>query len=162
MKILYILIIIFAIIGGFFICYEKSLVEEPKLETVSLYYYNSSLDKDETGNIMCSKNGLVSVKRDIPITITPIQDTVKLLLKGELTEEEIDSGISTEYPLIGFELKGASLKDGVLTLEFNDLNGQTVGGSCRTAILWFQISETVKQFSGVESVRFMPEELFQP
>ena len=135
---------------------------EKKERLVNLYYYNSSLDQDETGNIMCSRDGLVSVQRNIPLTITPIQNTIKLLLSGELTEEEISSGVTTEYPLTGFELKGASLKDGVLTLEFNDPNGQTVGGSCRTAILWFQISETAKQFSGVESIRFMPEELFQP
>ena len=130
--------------------------------SVNLYYYNSSLDQDETGNIMCSRNGLVSVQRNIPLTITPIQDTIKLLLSGELTREEISSGITTEYPLEGFELKGASLKDGVLTLEFNDSNNKTVGGSCRTGILWFQISETAKQFEEVDSVRFMPEELFQP
>ena len=30
------------------------------------------------------------------------------------------------------------------------------------AILWFQIEATAKQFSNVTSVRFMPEELFQP
>lgn len=131
-------------------------------QSVDLYYYNSNYDKDESGNILCSRQGLVKVQRIVPITQTPIQDTIKLLLKGELTQEERSSGISTEYPLQGLSLEGASLKDGVLKLQFNDLNNKTVGGSCRVGILWFQIETTAKQFAGVSQVRFLPEELFQP
>ncbi len=96
------------------------------------------------------------------MTRTPIQDTIKLLLSGELTEEERAQGISTEYPLEGLSLKGASSKDGVLTLEFDDPNNKTVGGSCRVGILWFQIEATAKQFPEVQEVRFLPEEIFQP
>ncbi|OGZ32496.1 MAG: hypothetical protein A2V69_02200 [Candidatus Portnoybacteria bacterium RBG_13_40_8] len=129
---------------------------------VSLYYYNPDLDKDETDNTMCSRNGLVSVKRTIPITQTPIQDTIKLLLKGELTQVERDNGLTTEYPLEGFSLKSASLREGVLTLTFDDLLSKSSGGSCRAGILWFQIEATAKQFSEVKQVRFLPEELFQP
>ncbi len=130
--------------------------------TVKLYYYNPELDRDESGNTACSKNGLVPVVRKIPITKTPIQDTVNLLISGQLTNEEKSQGINTEYPLKGFSLKGTSLKDGVLTLEFNDSNNKTVGGSCRVGILWFQIETTAKQFPEVKAVHFFPEELFQP
>jgi len=129
---------------------------------VKLYYYNYELDKDEFGNTACSRNGLVSVERQIPITQTPIQDTIKLLLSGNLTEEERAQGIDTEYPLEGLTSKGASLKDGVLTLEFDDSKNKTVGGACRVGILWFQIEATAKQFSEVQQVRFLPEEIFQP
>jgi len=131
-------------------------------QTVDLYYYNSGLDQDESGNIMCSRQGIVPVQRKTPVTQTPIQDTIKLLLKGELTNDERAQGISTEYPLEGLFLESASLKDGVLTLQFNDPNYKTGGGSCRVGILWFQIEATAKQFVGVNSVRFLPEELFQP
>jgi len=131
-------------------------------EPVKLYYYNYELDKDESGNAVCSRNGLVPVERQIPITQTPIQDTIKLLLSGNLTEEERVQGINTEYPLQGLSLKSASLKNGVLTLEFNDPNNKTVGGSCRVGILWFQIEATAKQFPEVKQVRFLPEEIFQP
>ena len=130
--------------------------------TVRLYYYNQELDEDESGNISCSRAGLVPLEREIPLTKTPIQDAIQLLLQGELTEAEKASGIITEYPLEGFSLKGASLNDGVLTLEFNDPNNKTGGGSCRVGILWFQIEATAKQFPEVEQVRFIPEELFQP
>jgi hypothetical protein len=130
--------------------------------TVKLFYYNQELDKDESGNTACSKNGLVPVVRKIPITKTPIQDTIKLLLLGGLTDKERTQGISTEYPLEGLLLKGALLKDEVLILEFDDPNNKTVGGSCRVGILWFQIEATAKQFPEVQKVRFLPEELFQP
>ena len=134
----------------------------PETRTIKLYYYNYELDKDESGNIACSRNGLVPVERKIPITQTPIQYTIKLLLLGELTAEERAQGIDTEYPLEGLSLRSASLKDGILTLEFDDPNNKTGGGSCRVGILWFQIEATAKQFPEVSSVRFMPEELFQP
>lgn len=129
---------------------------------VILYYYNPDIDKDSSGNIKCSSDGLVSVQREIPLTKTPIQDTINLLISGEITDEESSFGASTEFPLDGFSLKGASLKDGVLKLEFEDPNNKTVGGSCRTGILWQQIRETAEQFDGVEKVEFLPEELFQP
>jgi len=134
----------------------------PETRTVKLYYYNYELDRDEFGNTACSRNGLVPVEREIPISQTPIQDTIKLLLLGELTEEERTQGIDTEYPLEGLSLKSASLKDGVLTLEFDDSQNRTVGGSCRVGILWFQIEATAKQFPEVQQVRFLPEEIFQP
>ena len=137
--------------------------EKPQAEKlVKLYYYNPELDRDESGNTACSRNGLVAVERKIPITKTPIQDTIKLLLSGELIEEERTQGIDTEYPLAGLSLKGASLKEGVLTLEFDDSQNRTVGGACRVGILWFQIEATAKQFPEVKEVHFLPEEIFQP
>ena len=107
---------------------------------------------------------MVAVEREIPLTNTPVQDIITLLLKGKenLTQEELAQGLTTEYPLEGFSLKGAVLKDGVLTLEFNDFGNRTVGGSCRVGILWFQIEATAKQLQEVKEVRFLPEELFQP
>lgn len=130
--------------------------------SIKLYYYNPELDKDEFGNVSCSRNGLVPVERKIPITKTPIQDTIRLLLLGKLTDEERALGINTEYPLEGLKLVGANLKDGVLTLTFDDPLNKTSGGSCRVGILWFQIEATAKQFPEVKQVKFYPEELFQP
>ena len=161
MKVVNLVLIILGVLIIASLFYQDVFKAEEK-RTINLYYYNSSLDKDETGNIMCSQKGIVSVEREINRTITPIQDSIKLLLKGELMEEERVLGISTEYPLEGFSLRGASLKDGELTLEFEDLNNKTVGGSCRTAILWFQIRNTAMQFPEVKTVKFIPEELFQP
>lgn len=156
MKIKFIIIIsICAVIGGLiaFSSYSK---------TVKLYYYNPKLDQDETGNILCSHKGLVAVERKIPLSKTPIQDTIKLLITGQLTDTEKSQGITTEYPLEGFSLTETNLKpDGTLILKFEDLLNKTSGGSCRVGILWFQIEATAQQFPEVQKVRFLPEELFQ-
>lgn len=139
--------------------------EEMSYKKVLLYYYNQEKDKDEIGNIKCSRDGLVEIEREIPVTETPIQDTIKLLLKGKenLTQEEISQGIATEYPLEGLFLAEANFKkDGTLLLKFDDSLSKTSGGACRAGILWFQIEATAKQFPGVKKVQFLPEELFQP
>lgn len=142
----------------------KGIQNENQNETrsVKLFYYDPSQDFDESGNIMCSRQGLVAVTRGMPVTMTLIQDTLKLLLRGELTDAERAAGISTDFPLTGVELMGAVLNNGVLTLEFSDPNHRTSGGSCRIGVLWAQIAATAEQFPEVKSVRFQSEELFQP
>ncbi|MBI2625383.1 MAG: GerMN domain-containing protein [Candidatus Nealsonbacteria bacterium] len=145
-KVITAIVMTAAVVAGYFVFQSAS---RPSRE-IKLYYYSQELDKDENGNILCSRKGLVPVERKIPTTQTPIQDTVKLLLSSGLADLE------------GVSLKGASLKDGFLTLEFEDPKNKTVGGACRVGILWFQIEATAKQFPEVQQVRFLPEELFQP
>jgi Immunoglobulin-like domain of bacterial spore germination/Sporulation and spore germination len=128
---------------------------------LKLYYYNPALDQGP-GGAQCSKNGLVAVERVVPKTNTPLKDSVELLLRGELSEEEKTRGITSEFPLPGVSLKSASLNQGVATLTFDDPQNKTIGGSCRVRVLWAQIEATAKQFSTVTSVRFMPDTLFQP
>ncbi len=89
----------------------------------------------------------------------------EILLKGKenLTQEEIEKGITTEFPLEGLKLKSVNLKpEGLLFLEFEDPLNKTSGGSCRVKILWSQIEATAKQFPEVKKVQFLPEYLFQP
>lgn len=128
---------------------------------IKLYFYNENKDKDASGNIKCSADGLVAINRTIPLTNTPIQDAVKELLKGPTAAERTQVP-GTEFPLPGVTLTGASLSGGVLTLAFNDPQNSTSGGSCRISILDAQIEATAKQFGGVTSVRYSPSELFQP
>lgn len=134
----------------------------PQNRTVKLYYYNPSKDIDSKGIILCSRQGLVAVERRIPATMTPLQDAVRLLIQGNLTPEEKSSGISTEYPLSGLTLLGASRNSTALTLVFNDPEHKTSGGACRANVLWYQIEATAKQFPGVPEIKFAPKELFQP
>lgn len=131
-------------------------------QNISLYFYNEKKDREIADYIPCSAEAVLPVERKVFLSSTPIQDTIKLLLQGNLTEEEKNLGFSTEFPLIGLELLGANLKDGILTLEFNDLYNKTVGGSCRTSLLWNQIVKTAKQFPEVKEVKFLPEDIFQP
>ncbi len=144
---------------------SKSYSVCKKAFTVFLYYYNPEKDKDKSGNIKCSKDGLIPIERQVPVSENIIKDTIELLLKGKdnLTEKELSQGITTEFPLDGFELKSVNLKeDGTLILEFNDPLNKTIGGACRVGILWFQIEATAKQFPKVKEVKFLPEILFQP
>lgn len=132
---------------------------------VQLFYYAPERDKDETGNLMCSRAGLVPALRVLPKTENVeanIRAAIELLLRGELTEEERAAGIGTEFPLSGLTLKEVQLEDRILTLTFDDPEYKTSGGSCRAGILWFQIEATAKQFTDVRALHFYPEELFQP
>ncbi|MBI2042625.1 MAG: GerMN domain-containing protein [Candidatus Nealsonbacteria bacterium] len=164
MKKIFILIVALIVLAGLWFGLAMIPTEEREISqrTVRLYYYNEELDRDESGNIACSRKGLAQVVRQIPVSQTPIQDAIKLLLAGQISQDERSQGIATEYPLEGFSLKGASLNNGLLTLEFDDPNNKTVGGSCRVGILWFQIEATAKQFPEVVEVRFLPEDIFQP
>jgi len=125
---------------------------------VSLYYYSKELDP----NGDCTQEAIVPVKRSLNKTQTPIQDTIRMLIAGDLTSSEKANGLSTEFPLEGFELKGANLKNGELTLEFIDPKMKTSGGSCRVNLLWSQIEKTATQFPEVKTVNFIPKDLFQP
>jgi hypothetical protein len=131
--------------------------------SVKLYYYKDDLDKDANGNILCSSKGLVPVTRSIPISISLIQDTIRLFLRGELTATEKNQGISTEYPLQNVTLTSASLsKTGALVVNLADPNNKTSGGACRATVLKAQLEATVKQFTEVKNVTFSPNTLFQP
>lgn len=136
--------------------------EENKTRTINLFYYNETKDKEIDNNVLCSSDSVLPVVREIPLTNTPIQDVINLLLKGELSYEEKFAGFKTEFPLKNFELKGVRSEDGNLFLQFGDSLGVSGGGSCRTMLLWNQISKTVSQFPEVKSVSFEPETLFQP
>ena len=132
------------------------------LKNIKLYYYDDSKDEDSAGNLLCSSKGLVEVLRAVPISMTPIQDALKILIKGELTTLERARGIETEFPLRGLSLTSASLNNGVLTLSWNDPENKTSGGSCRIGILLAQIEATAKQFPEVKSVKMLPVNTFQP
>jgi hypothetical protein len=129
---------------------------------IKLYYYNPALDQGP-GGAQCSGKGLVAVERTIPRTPSPLADSISLLLRGEISDEERARGITSEFPLEGVSLRSAAIDTGgAATLAFADPQNKTGGGSCRTAVLRAQIEATARQFPAVTSVRFEPEDLFQP
>jgi len=134
----------------------------PATQSVALFYYQPEADMDDQGNIQCSPAGLVGVFRDIPETVTPLEDTLHLFMEGDLTPREQQMGIITEFPLQGVSLVGINLVDGVATIALDDPQFQTGGGSCRARVLRAQMTRTTLQFPTVEEVRFIPETLFQP
>ncbi|MCS6956307.1 MAG: GerMN domain-containing protein [Patescibacteria group bacterium] len=142
-----------------------NITNQSKNNSVLIFYYNPNKDKDENGNIKCSKDGLIPIQRKIISNENLIKNTIDLLLKGKenLNQKEVESGLTTEFPLKGFKLKSFNLKpDGTLILEFDDPFNQSSGGSCRSFILKSQIEETLKQFSQIKNIEILPEHLFQP
>lgn len=140
------------------------LTSETQTRDIKLFFYNEKRDKELGGNggVACSRDAVLPVDRQITFTNTPIQDAIRELIKGEITAAETAQGFKSEFPEEGFELIGANLKNGVLTLEFTEVPGFTTGGSCRVTILANQIIKTAQQFPEVKEVRFKPESLFQP
>lgn len=128
---------------------------------IALFLYDESKDSGE-GGALCTENGLTKVEREVAKSMTPAQDAIRLLLKGELLPEEKSRGLVTEFPVDGFSFKEANLKEGTLTLLFDDPNHSSGGGSCRVAIRKMQIEKTAMQFEGVQKVILKPETLFQP
>lgn len=142
----------------------SSTPSESTVRPVKFFYYDSRLDQDEAGNILCSQRGLVAWDHDIPFTNTPIKDTIEGFLNTPLPEEAAAAGLSSEFPLPGVSLESLNLdKDsGLLTIRLSDEHNQTGGGACRASILKSQLEAVAKQFSEVREVRFEPESLFQP
>lgn len=130
--------------------------------TVGLFYYNLTRDQEIDPSLPCSPNAVLPVVREIPISATPIQDTIRLLILGDLTEDELINGFTTEFPHPEFALVGTSFKDGTLSLEFTNPRDFTTGGACRVGLLKAQIEKTALQFPGVDAVELIPEDLFQP
>ena len=128
--------------------------------TVYLFYANIFEDSKICDCVACQV--VLPVARRLGISQTPIRDTLELLLRGEITTEEKKAGFSSEFPHPGFSVKSLNLKNGILTIEFIDLNGFSGGGSCRTGWLAAQITSTMKQFSDVKLVRYLPDSIFQP
>jgi hypothetical protein len=160
------LAIILAMAGLLAACAQAaSTPAQPAARVVSLYYYNPDLDLGESGNMLCSPAGLVAVERNLDPSLSGealIQQTIELLIAGELTADERAAGITTEFPLGDFSLEDVALDEGTVTMTFSDPNLQSSGGACRVGVLWAQIEATTQQFPEVTEVRFAPEELFQP
>ena len=134
------------------------------VRTVKFFYYDSRLDQDETGNVLCSQRGLVAWDHDIPFTATPIKDTIEEFLSTPLPEEAAAAGLSSEFPLSGVFLESLNLdkNSGLLIIRLSDQYNQTGGGACRVSILKSQLEAVAKQFPEVKEVKFEPETLFQP
>jgi hypothetical protein len=127
----------------------KFNVTQASNRPINIYLYNEAKDKDASGNVLCSAQGLETISKNIPFTNTPIQDAVKALF-------------AMDPKFVGVTLSSASLSNGVLTLAINDPNHKTSGGSCKVNILKVEVEATAKQFGQVTSVRYTPTGVFQP
>jgi hypothetical protein len=127
---------------------------------VKLYYPNQKL-ADEIKDV-CSPNSIGFVEREIPKTDNLVLDTINILIKGDLEISERTNGFYTEFGRPDFKFRGIGFEKGILTLEFSEIPGFTSGGACRIGLLKAQIEKTAKQFPEVKSIKFLPEDLFNP
>ncbi len=133
-----------------------------QMKNIKLYYYNESLDKDKDGKLLCGTKGLIPVVRSIPVTQTPLQDALTLLLNSQATEQEAFSGLRNLYPLQGVKLQKINLDKGVLALTIDDPFNKTRGTECERNILRLQLEKTAKEFTEVKTITVLPQVIFQP
>lgn len=131
---------------------------------VKLYYKNTTKDPQ-----MLNCNADDFVYREIPLTQTPLRDTINLLLVNQLTAEEKAKGFKSYVAVpdgtktyLNFKLQSASITNNVATLTFTDPDNFSSGGSCRAGGMLDQIVQTAKQFPTVKEVVTKPDLLFQP
>lgn len=136
--------------------------EESEKITVQLYYYNLEKDKEIDESIPCSAEAVLPVEREITESLNVPAATLRLLINGNITDEEAAQGFQTEFEPGKLSYKSLMIKDGVATIEFDDDGGFTSGGSCRAGLLATQIKKTLLQFDEVDEVIFANEDMFQP
>lgn len=134
------------------------ILDSSNKASINLYYIGDQSLKES-----CSATAAKPVARTIQDSDTLIKDTIKLLIRGDLTTEERQQGFSTEFSEAeNLQLEKAGLQDGTLTLEFSDPDNFASGGSCRVQLLEAQVRKTALQFFEVQKVRVQPEKIFQP
>lgn len=133
--------------------------------TVKLYYKNYTNDPDVSD---CTASDYVL--RQVPDDGNSIKATLDLLLENKLTTAETASGLVSSFldsdyatKKAKFEVASITVSNKVATVTLTDPLGFTNGGSCRVSILQTSIVNTLKQFSSITSVQFLPEgQVFQP
>lgn len=139
---------------------QQQTPPEPQNVTVKLFYYNIEKDRELNPALTCKTDAVLPLERILPLKPSIVQDTLELLFRGELTEQEKRGGFSSHFPASDFNLKAASLNNGTLTLEFDDSKNFVSGGACKAGVIKTQIEKTVRQFEPIKEVKFLPENLF--
>lgn len=125
---------------------QKEKPTENLTTTASLYF----VVVDSDGSIVRKV-----VKRKLPKTDSPLTNAINALLAGP-TPEETNKNCMTLIPE-GTKLLGASVKNGVATLNFNEnFEFNTIGVEGYIGQL-MQIVYTATEFSTVKSVQFLIE-----
>jgi len=112
--------------------------------TVKAFFNNNKLDPE----ISCNK--VFSVERTVAKTTATARAALEELLKGPSESEKANS-YSTSINS-GVKIQKLTIEKGVAKVDFDQAIQDQVGGSCRVSAIRAQITETLKQFSGVKEV----------
>lgn len=130
-------------------------------QDVSLFLYNPNKDQGAKGATLCSKNGIVEVKRTVTPKNSIIKDTLEALIKGGVSADEDKKGVQSMFPYTGLTISDVSLDDsGVLSVTFGNYAAVANISACRSSISKLQLEKTALQFGQVKSVKLMPKTLF--
>lgn len=116
-------------------------------ETVKIYFNNNKLDPE----ISCNK--VFPVERKLIIN-DDFDRTVRLVLEQLLfgpNQTEITDNYSTSLP-VNVKINKTNLVDGELTVDFDNQLQAGIGGSCRVSAIRTQITKTLMDLPGVDSV----------
>lgn len=88
-------------------------------------------------------------EREMPRTISMARLLVEALIAGPV-ERERAAGSTSPFPQ-GSEVRSVNLRDGVLTVDFNE-RLQNVGGACRATMIRSSVTETLTRLPSVTKV----------
>lgn len=93
--------------------------------------------------------GTKSVTRTLPKSVSLARLLVEVLIAGPTQEEKL-RGAATPFPE-GSRVESVILRDGVLTVDFNE-RLQNVGGSCRAQMIRTAVTKTLEALPSVTKV----------
>ncbi len=96
----------------------------------------------------CSRT--IAAERQVPKTTAVAKASIEALLRGA-TQEEINQGFVSNINS-GVRIQKLTIENKAAKIDFDEQLEFQVGGSCRVAAIRAQITDTLKQFSTVESV----------
>ncbi len=120
------------------------IISPEQVTVVKVFFNNNRLDPE----FSCNK--VYAVSREIPKTQTLARAAIEELLKGPTANEKL-LGFSTSINS-GVKIQALTIADGVAKIDFDEQLEFQVGGSCRVSAIRAQITQTLKQFSAVQSV----------
>jgi len=125
---------------------KKNNNELAKEETmkVKVFFNNNNLDPE----ISCNK--VFPAEREITKTTAVGRAALEELLKGP-SKGEKEAGFFTSINQ-GVKIQGLVIEDNVAKVDFDEQMEFQVGGSCRVSAIRAQITQTLKQFTSVNSV----------
>ena len=124
---------------------EAVAEKKDEKQFVKVYFNNTIFDP---GLMDCSK--VFPVDREIEPTLAVGRAALEELFLGP-TDDETKNGYLTNLN-IGTFLSTLTIENGVAKADFTEQLQTAVGGSCRTAAIRSQITETLKQFPTVNEV----------
>lgn len=139
--------------------FRVPVVISPEQATIiKVYFNNNRLDPE----FSCNK--VFAAERYIPKTQSLARIALEKLLNGP-TDSEKNEGFFTSINQ-GVKIQKLTIANGVAKVDFDEQLEFQVGGSCRVSAIRAEITETLKQFSSVQSViisiNSRTEDILQP